>query len=87
MSLRPLYKLLYNRLFYVDNIENLDNEQWKFIDDTDNKYLVSNKGRIKSLHNYNAILLKSRSNQSGYDRVDISYTYKTRSVLVHRLVA
>ena len=84
---RSLYKLVYKKNFCIDEIQNLDNEQWKEIHDTDQLYFVSNKGRIKSYKAYKAIVLKPYINQSNYDRVDIIQSGKRRSVLVHRLVA
>ena len=46
VSLKTLYKLVYDKPFSRDNIENLNNEQWKEIDDTEHLYYISNKGRI-----------------------------------------
>lgn len=84
---RTLYKLVYNEIFCKDSIDNIDNEQWKEIHDTDGYYYISNKGRIKSMQGYNAIVLKPYKNNSDYDRVDIVYKDYKRSILVHRLVA
>ena len=44
-------------------------------------------GRIKSLRNYDAIILKPYSNQHGYLRVDIIQDGKRQSKLVHKLTA
>lgn len=87
VSIRTLYKTLYNRPFSKDEIKNLDNEQWKEITGTDGYYYVSNKGRVKSLQGYEAIILKPYSNQHGYERVDIIEEGQRQSKLVHRLVA
>ena len=52
ISLKTLYKLVYDKNYCIDNIKDLDNEKWKQIDDTDNNYYISNYGRVKSLHGY-----------------------------------
>ena len=84
---RTLYKLVYNKIFCTDDIENIDNEQWKEIEDTNGYYYISDKGRIKSLQGYKAIILRPFVNKGHYDRVDIVYNGVRRSMLVHRLVA
>lgn len=86
-SLKTLYKLVYNKPYSKDNIKNLDNEQWKEIEGTEGLYYVSNKGRVKSLQGYKAIILKSFNNQCGYARVDIVENGKRCTKLVHKLVA
>ena len=53
----------------------------------DSYYLVSNKGRIKSLQGYEAMILKPYNNKSGYARVDIIVEGQRQSKLVHRIVA
>lgn len=87
VSIRTLYKALYNKPFSKDSIEDLEGEEWKEITGTDGYYLVSNMGRIKSLQNYNAIILKPYSNQNGYLRVDIIESGRRLSKLVHKLTA
>lgn len=87
VSLKTLYKLVYNRPYSKDSIENLDNEEWKEIDDTNGLYYISSKGRVKSLQGYETIILKAFNNQSGYARVDIIEGGKRQTKLIHRLVA
>lgn len=82
-----LYRQLYNKEYCIDDTKNLEDEQWKEVTDTKGKYFVSNKGRIKSLQNYKAMILKPYINQGGYLRVDIDIEGSRRSILVHRLVA
>ena len=69
--LKSLYKKVYGKNYYKDEIQDIEGEEWLEIKDTDGLYLVSNKGKIKSLKWYNAIILKHFKNKSGYQRVDI----------------
>lgn len=87
ISLRKLYRELYNKEYCIDNIQDLEGEQWKEVIDTKGKYFVSNKGRIKSLQQYKAMILNPYVNQGKYLRVDISIDGSRTSVLVHKLVA
>lgn len=87
VSIRTLYKAVYNRPFCHDAIESLENEEWKEITGTEGYYLISNMGRVKSFQSYNAVILKPYSNQSGYLRVDIIEQGKRVSKLVHKLTA
>lgn len=87
LSLKTLYKLVYNRPYSKDSIENLENEEWKEIEETEGLYFISSKGRVKSLQGYETIILKAFNNQSGYARVDIIEGGKRQTKLIHRLVA
>lgn len=87
IALKTLYRLVYNKPYCKDSIENLDNEVWKEIDNTDNTYFVSNKGRVKSYSGYQAIILKPTITKGGYSRLDIIEEGQRVSKLVHRLVA
>lgn len=87
ISLKSLYRLVYNKPYCVDLIESLPDEVWKLIRDTNGLYYVSSYGRIKSYTGYNAILLKPYANQGGYLRVDIVIDGQRQTKLVHRLVA
>lgn len=87
ISLKTLYKLVFNKPFSIDNIDNLKEEQWKEIDGTEGLYYISNKGRVKSLQGYETIILKPFANKAGYLRVDIIEGGKRRTKLIHRLVA
>ena len=71
ISLKPLYKIVYNKNYCIDDIKDLPEEEWKFIDDTNELYSVSSEGRIKSYVGYKALILKPYSNNRGYLRVDI----------------
>lgn len=87
ISLKNLYKLVYNKNFCYDTIKDLENEIWREIPDTDGQYLISNKGRIKSLKGYYAILIQQWKNESNYYKVTIFQNNIKRNKFVHVLVA
>lgn len=88
ISLKNLYWNIYNKVFCIDNIQDLQNEQWKPIEGT-NEYFVSNKGRIKSYKGYKAIILQSWKNKetNGYLVVKMNINGITKNYYIHRLVA
>ena len=87
IALSTLYKAVYNKKYCKDTILDITGEVWKDIEDTEGLYKVSNKGRIKSLQGYEAMILKPYNNKSGYARVDIIVDGQRQSKLVHRIVA
>lgn len=87
ISLKNLYKLVYNKVYCIDNIENLQDEQWKIIANTNDNYYISNYGRVKSYANYNASLLQQKENNKGYFRVMITEQGKSKHKYIHILVA
>lgn len=87
MSLKKAYYLAYHKPFSVDDIEDMDGEQWKELRDSNGYYYISNLGRIKSLYGYKAAIIQPYENQRGYERVDITINGKRECKLVHRLVA
>lgn len=87
ISIKELYKLVYGKVFCDDTIENLDGEIWKPIENTDDIYWISNKGRVKSLADYKAKILRPVKNHGGYDRVTIVQDKVRLNKLVSRLVA
>lgn len=86
ISIKNLYKLVYNKNYCIDDIENLKGENWKPIERTNEEYWISDKGRVKSLKNNKAIILQPNI-INGYSKV-IIYQDKGRcSKLISRLVA
>ena len=71
----------------LDRIVNYDGEVWKPIEGYNNKYFVSNYGRVKSLKYSKAQLLTQRDNSNGYLRVALTKDGKTKHCFTHRLVA
>lgn len=84
---KSLYKLVYNKIYCIDEIEDLEGEEWREIEGSNGLYLVSNKGRVKSLCDYTSKILKTAKNHGGYDRVDILIDGQRVNRLVSRLVA
>ena len=64
-------------------------EIWRDIPDYFGIYQVSNLGRIKRIKKYKSepTILKSKTDNAGYLRVDLSKNCKRKSFLIHRLVA
>lgn len=61
-------------------------EKWKPVVNYEKDYLVSNKGRIKSLKNNKTKILKTFLNNQGYPRINLMRYGKLKQVFVHRLV-
>lgn len=57
ISLKKLYRKVFNKEYCIDNIENLKNEIWKEINATNGRYFISNYSRVKSYCRYNAIII------------------------------
>ena len=87
VTLKNLYRKVFDKEYCIDSIENYLLEEWKPIEETDGKYLISNYGRLKSYCRYSAIIVKPYSNQYGYYRADIRKSGKRVTALIHRLVA
>lgn len=90
VSLKRLYRLVFNKDFYIDEIENLDGEVWVDIKNTKGEYKISNKGRIKRnrIGYYYTELVPQRL-KDGYYIVDL-YNINisgSKTKRVHKLVA
>lgn len=70
---------------------NQETEIWKPIKGYEEKYMVSNLGRVKSLKdkygNYREKILKPRKDSSGYLYVGLYLNGKSKNFTIHRLVA
>lgn len=86
INLKKIYRIIFDKEYCIDDIENYRDEEWKPIERTDDRYFISNKGRVKSLAGYEAIILKP-NHVNGYERVDIVVDGIRSSRLVSRLVA
>lgn len=75
------------RLDVCSSIEiDMFKEKWKFINGTNNKYAISNKGRVKSNIGKPKIL-KPSLNTEGYPQVVLRIGGESKTRRVHRLVA
>lgn len=83
VGLKRLYREVFNAEYCQDNTQDIAGEAWKPIAGTKGRYLVSNKGRVKSLCGYQAIILKSFDNGHGYQKVSI----QGKKCYIHRLVS
>lgn len=63
------------------------NEIWKPVEGSNEKYLVSSLGRVKSLKSGKPRILKTFVNNKGYERVALSIDGEVRYYLVSRFVA
>jgi hypothetical protein len=67
----------------------LENEEWKYIQDTNDMYQVSNLGRVKSFRKYkeNGVIVNGSIYECGYNRMSIIINGKSLNLDTHRLVA
>lgn len=62
-------------------------ELWREVKGYEDFYLISNSGRVRSLHRNKEIILSPRITKLGYVGVNLSRNGKSKAFLVHRLVA
>lgn len=65
---------------------NLIKEEWRDIEGYDNRYKVSNKGRVSSNYSGSYKLLKAYDKREGYTMVNLYVNANSKAVYVHRLV-
>lgn len=69
----------------LDHIEKI--ELWEFVQNYDNKYMVSDLGRIKSFKYKEPRIMKQAKNSHGYLGVSLSRKNLIKTTLIHALVA
>ena len=87
ITIKEIYKKLYNTVFCIDNIVRLENEEFKEIEGTKGNYYVSNFGRVISYTANHAIAMKPTVTNKGYERLQIVIDGKRYNKYVHCLVA
>ena len=87
ITIKEIYKRLFNKVFCKDNIKLLDGEIFKEIKETSGNYEVSNLGRVKSKIGNHAIILKPYITPKNYERLQIYINGKKYSKFIHSLVA
>lgn len=70
----------------LNPVPNLPDEEWKFIEESD-KYMISNKGRFKSLRGHIPRLMNPTRQKKGYYYASTMIDGKVKLFRVHRLVA
>lgn len=83
IGLKRVYREVFNAEYCQDNTQDIAGEAWKPIAGTNGRYLVSSKGRVKSLCGYEARILKPFDNGHGYQKVSI----QGKKCYIHRLVS
>lgn len=88
ITLKDLYRLVYNENFCIDNIQDLPGgEIWRYIPGTNKMYQASDKGRIKSFYKYNSIIVKPSITAKGYERLQIIQNGQVVNYFLHRVIA
>lgn len=62
-------------------------EFWRDIEEYEGMYRISNFGRVKSFYNGKEIIRKLCSRKNGYMAITLKKNNKSKSFLIHRLVA
>ena len=87
ITIKEIYKRLYNKVFCIDDIERLEGEEFREVEGTEGNYLVSNYGRVISYISNHAMILKPTITPNGYERLQITIEGQRYNKFVHSLVA
>ena len=87
ITIKEIYKRLFNQVFCKDDIERLEGEEFREIEGTEGNYLVSNYGRVISYISNHAMILKPTITPKGYERLQITIEGQRYNKFVHSLVA
>lgn len=87
ITIKEIYKRLFNEVFCIDEVERLDGEVFKPIEGTGNNYFISNRGRVLSYVSNYAMILKPTITKNGYERLQIVIDGQRYNKFVHCLVA
>ena len=71
ITIKEIYKRLYNKVFCIDDIERMEDEEFKEIQGSEGKHYVSNYGRVISYVSNHAIVMKPTITNKGYERLQI----------------
>lgn len=85
IAIKTLYRLVYDKEWCIDTIQDLKGEEWREIVDSQGRYYISNLGRVKSYQDNNARILQYNMS-TGYPRVDLMLNGTRTTCLVSRLV-
>ena len=94
-TMKEVVRTVYDAEYCVDDIQDLDGEEWFFVDDwalgafrhSNNTYLVSNYARVKSYAGYKAVLMVPKPKENGYYTVTFRREGEYTRLLLHRVVA
>lgn len=87
VTIKEIYRRLYNKVFCVDNVTRLNDEEFREIEGTNGNYMVSNYGRVLSCISNYSMILKPTITEKGYERLQIVIEGQKYNKFVHCLVA
>lgn len=86
ITMKEIYKRLFDEIFCIDNTTLLEGEEFREIEGTNGNYAISNKGRVKSFIGNRAAILNPYISDNGYKRVNLYVDGKRYNKFVHVLV-